>query len=85
MTKKVCYVCFEGDGRFRFPKDNTRLKEWMESLCIRDIPPDHARICAGHFLSHEIDVSVTGRRSINQLALPLKGSHQHKQSFRSLH
>ena len=81
MTKKVCYVCCEGDGRFKFPKDNTRLKEWMESLCIRDIPPDHARICAGHFLSHEIDVSVTGRRSINQLALPLKGSHQHKKTF----
>ena len=61
-----------------FPKDNKRLKEWMESLSIRYIPPDHARDCAGHFLSHEIDISVTGRRSISHLALPLKGSHQHK-------
>ena len=64
-----------------FPKENKRLKEWMESLSIRDIPPDHARICAGHFLSHEIDIGVTGRRSISHLALPLKESHQHKKSF----
>ena len=81
MTKKVCFVCCEGEGCFRFLKDNKRLKEWMESLYIRDIPPDHAQICAGHFLSHEIDVGVTGRRSISHLALPLKESHQHKKSF----
>ena len=65
MTKKVCFVCCEGEGCFRFPKDTKRLKEWMESLSIRDIPPDNARICA----------DVTGRRSISHLALPLKESH----------
>ena len=81
LLQRKCVICYEGEGCFRFPKDNKRLKEWMESLSIRDIPPDHARICAGHFLSHEIDVGVTGRRSISHFALPLKESHQHKNHF----
>ena len=58
MTKKVCFVCCEGKGFFRFLEYDKTLKEWMESLSIRDNPPDHAQSCAGHFLSHEQEIKL---------------------------
>ena len=79
MPKKICYICNISDdvteeGVFRFPKDNERLKDWMETLNLKVIPPENARLCVGHFLSHEIEKRSDGRRFLNPLALPLKES-----------
>ena len=77
MTKRACYVCSiynagVGEGCLRFLKNITKLKEWMESIGLEEIPPEHARIGSGHFLPHEIESTVDGRRYVNPLALPLK-------------
>ena len=52
MPKKICYICNISDdvteeGVFRFPKDNERLKDWMETLNLKFIPPENARLCFG--------------------------------------
>ena len=56
-------MCDEGGGEgcFRFPKDREKMSDWMESLNLLEVPPEHARICVGHFLPHEIEVRDDGR------------------------
>ena len=61
-----------GEGCFRFPKDREKKSDWMESLNLLEDPPEHARICVGHFLPHEIEVRDDRRRFANDLALLLK-------------
>ena len=67
-------MCGEGgrEGCFRFPKDRKKMSDWMESLNLLEDPPEHARICVGNFLPHEIEVRDDGRRFVNDLALLLK-------------
>ena len=69
-----CYSWDEGGGEgcFPFPKDREKMSDWMESLNLLEVPPEHARICVGHFLPHEIEVRDDGRRFVNDLALPSK-------------
>ena len=73
MSKKLCFICLEGEGVFRFPKDTDRCEEWKETLNLSENPPEHVRLCVGHFLPHEIEIRSDGRRVVNSLAIPLKG------------
>ena len=67
-------MCDEGGGEgcFRFSKDRQKMRDWMESLNLLEVPPEHARICVGHFLPHEIEVRDDRRRFVIDLALPFK-------------
>ena len=65
----ACYVCRNSKAFHRFPKDEARLRVWMEHLCLGTEPPEHARVCSEHFNSSDIYVSG-GRRFLYSEAVP---------------